>query len=64
MNFSYQYYYINGLLRITAPFRFAPAQGLARPAANCPPGIRLAYASDMPVPNVPLGLRVGQLRKA
>ncbi len=49
-------------LQITATYRFASAQGLARPSANSPPGIRLAYASYMPVPNVPLGLRVGELR--
>ncbi len=50
-------------LRITATYRYASAQGLARPAANSPSGIRLAFASYMPVPNVPLpGLRVGELR--
>ncbi len=48
--------------RITATYRYASAQGLARPAANSPSGIRLAYASYMPVPNVPLGLRGGELR--
>ncbi|WP_167481820.1 hypothetical protein [Leptospira bouyouniensis] len=50
-------------LRITATYRYASAQGLARPTANSPSGIRLAYASYMPVPIVPLpGLRVGELR--
>ncbi|PKA23208.1 hypothetical protein CH381_27055 [Leptospira sp. mixed culture ATI2-C-A1] len=44
---------INLNLRITATYRYASAQGLARPAANSPSGIRLAYASYMPVPNVP-----------
>ncbi|WP_210415779.1 hypothetical protein, partial [Leptospira bouyouniensis] len=44
---------INMTLRITATYRYASAQGLARPAANSPSGIRLAFASYMPVPNVP-----------
>ncbi|TGK48731.1 hypothetical protein EHQ10_13590 [Leptospira bouyouniensis] len=39
--------------RITATYRYASAQGLARPTANSPSGIRLAFASYMPVPNVP-----------
>ncbi len=46
-------YFKKKALRITATYRFASAQGLARPAANSLSGIRLAYASYMPVPNVP-----------
>ncbi|WP_231292435.1 hypothetical protein, partial [Leptospira meyeri] len=38
-----------------ATYRYASARGLARPTANSPSGIRLAYASYMPVPNVPSG---------
>ncbi len=55
-------YVVTKDLRITETYRYASAQGLARPPANCPPVTRLAYASYVPVPNVPAGLRVGQLR--
>ncbi len=50
-------------LRITAPSRYASAQGLARATPNCPPVTRSHTQATCQSLTSQSGLRVGQLRE-